>query len=760
MERVAAGDRRDLRVRHIEADFVVAGGGLAGLCAAITAAREGIQVVLIQDRPVLGGNASSEVRLWALGATSHMGNNNRWAREGGVIDEILSENRWRNPEGNPVIFDSVLLDFAWAERNLTLLLDTAVTDIDTTGLHIDGIRAFSTQNSTEYVVRALLYCDATGDGFLGFRAGAAFRVGAEAADEFDEPLAPDHFFGELLGSTIFFYSKDTGKPVNFVPPRFALDDIAAIPRYERIRATDYGCSFWWLEHGGRLDTVHDSHEIKRELLRVVYGVWNYIKNSGRFPEAETLTLEWTGLIPGKRESRRFEGAYVLTQGDLVHQRLHRDAVSFGGWAMDLHPADGVFSELPACVQYHTKGVYQIPYGTMYSRDVDNLFLAGRLISATHVSFSSTRVMLTGAHNAQVVGMAAALCTVHGTNPHWLSDPAPLAELQRRLIRRGQWIPHVSPTDPDDLVEHADIRATPALVIDSISESFDWRLLEHGEAMLIPFARGSLPLLRIPLVAQHETTIRVQLRQSSKKGSFTPDRILEEFQITIGQDSPEKTPIRFKTVLQEEAYLFVVLIPESEASIACSSKVLPGVLCLHHSVNPKVARASVQEPPEGIGIDHLEFEFWLPKRQPAADLWAMEFEPSLEPYSSAYVSNGFDRPFYHADCWVPDTETELPNIELVWPEAVEISEVVLSLDGEFDQPLESVQIEHYHRVSPYLPRRIQVRDHTGKVVASRADVHFATQRLRFDPPLQTKQLSIEFPETWEANFAVYRIRAYR
>src|SRR5687767_11849989 len=172
--------KRDLPVKKLESDLVVVGGGLSGVCCAITAARSGIKVVLVQDRPVLGGNSSSEVRLWILGATSHMGNNNRWAREGGVIDEILVENTYRNPEGNAVIFDTVLLDKVVSEPNIVLLLNTAVhevikSDADT----ISSLNAFCSQNGTSYSLTAPLFCDASGDGVVAFLSGAAFRMGAE-----------------------------------------------------------------------------------------------------------------------------------------------------------------------------------------------------------------------------------------------------------------------------------------------------------------------------------------------------------------------------------------------------------------------------------------------------------------------------------------------------------------------------------------------------------------------------------------------------
>jgi aspartate oxidase len=180
-------ERRAFHTKKLDADLVVVGGGLAGSCCAITAARAGARVILIQDRPVLGGNSSSEIRLWILGATSHMNSNNRWAREGGIHDELLVENTYRNPEGNPVIFDTILLEKVKAEPNLTLLLNTAMMDCTKSSPDaISGIRAFCSQNSTMYEARAPYFCDASGDGALAFLSGAAFRMGAESTEEFGE----------------------------------------------------------------------------------------------------------------------------------------------------------------------------------------------------------------------------------------------------------------------------------------------------------------------------------------------------------------------------------------------------------------------------------------------------------------------------------------------------------------------------------------------------------------------------------------------
>src|SRR5580692_11470846 len=481
---------RSLREDNLTADLVVVGGGLAGVCSAVTAARHGLRVALIQDRPVLGGNASSEVRLWVLGATSHMGNNNRWAREGGVIDELLVENMWRNPEGNSVIFDSILLEVVVREANIRLLLNTAIDDVelDSSGA-ITAANAYCSQNQTRYHLAAPLFCDASGDGILGFLAGAVFRIGAEARSEFNEALAPEEAAHDLLGHSLYFYSRETGRPVKYVPPSFALSDITEIPRFRELRITDSGCRLWWLEYGGLLDTIHETEEIKWELWRVAYGVWDYIKNSGEFPDAESLTLEWMGMIPGKRESRRFEGEYMLTQQDIVDQTVHADAVSFGGWAIDLHPADGIFSAKPGCTQWHSKGVYQIPYRTMYSRNVPNLFLAGRILSASHIAFGSTRVMATCAHNGQAVGMAAAICSESSVRPRELVAEERMRALQQRLLRTGQHIPGVTAADAADKARGAMVTASSSLRLAELASNDERVALDHPRAMLLPLNKG-------------------------------------------------------------------------------------------------------------------------------------------------------------------------------------------------------------------------------------------------------------------------------
>ena len=775
MKKDESQSQRTLKAELLDAEFAIIGGGLAGTCAAITAARAGVNVVLIQDRPVLGGNASSEVRLWILGATSHMGNNNRWAREGGVIDEILVENMYRNPDGNPLILDTILLEKVVEETNITLLLNTAAFEVtkndpDT----IESVRAFCSQNSTMYELRAPLFCDASGDGVLGFMAGAAFRMGAESKDEFGEGFAPTDEYGELLGHSIYFYTKDVGKPVRYVPPSYALDDITKIPRWRSFNAKEHGCQLWWIEYGGRMDTVHDTEKIKWELWKVVYGVWNHIKNSGEFPEAETLTLEWVGQIPGKRESRRFEGDTMMIQQDVIEQRQHYDAVSFGGWAVDLHPADGVFSEMSGCTQWHSKGVYQIPYRSLYSRNIKNLFLAGRIISASHVAFGSTRVMATCAHNAQAVGIAAAICSEEGLVPRDLADPKRIGRLQRDLLRTGQHIPMIEVPDQDDLAASASVTSSSTLQLSELTLTNQFVRLDCSRAMLIPVQKGRMPRIRFQARSEVETELAVQLRTCSREASFTPDKILSETIVTLGsiplgeiQREPtalaatslasQPIEIAFDNVFETPRYVMVCLIENPDVSVAVSNDRVTGVLSLSQSGNRKVSKAAIQMPPDNIGIE--SFEFWLPERRPGGKNIAMEFDPPLTGFDPENVFHGPERPTSAVNAWVAGGDDAAPWIELSWESPKRIGRVIVSLDTDFDHSMESVLLGHPETQMPFCASTIRLRDQDGNLLAKKGDNHQTRCEFKI-PATVTNKLRIELkgsPEKFPVS--VFRVRVF-
>jgi hypothetical protein len=420
----------------VKVDFCVVGGGLAGLCAAVAAARHGAKVALMQDRPVLGGNASSEIRMWVCGCH---GEN---LRETGIIEEIQLENLHRNLCPNYSIWDSVLYEKARFQPNLTLLLNCPCGAVDTENGRIRRIHGRQMTTEIEYTVEAELFADCSGDGFLGAMAGADFAIGREAGDAFGEPIerrVPDR---TTMGMSCLIQARETDSPKPFVPPRWA-NVYETDERINRGHELTGWQNFWWLELGGDRDSIHDTEEIRDELLKLAFGVWDHIKNRGDHG-ADNWTLEWLGFLPGKRESRRFVGDAVLRLNDLdpaCPAPDVTDTVAYGGWPIDDHPPKGFHFNGPATTFGPSRTPYPIPYRCLYSRNIANLFFAGRNISCSHMAMSSTRVMATCALMGQAVGTAAALATEHGLTPRQVGQTR-IAALQQALMEDDCYLPGV------------------------------------------------------------------------------------------------------------------------------------------------------------------------------------------------------------------------------------------------------------------------------------------------------------------------------
>lgn len=761
MQKFPSQDQRTLPTKVLSADIVVVGGGVAGVCFAIAAAREGASVILVQDRPVLGGNASSEVRLWMNGATSHGYNNNRWARESGVMNEILMNNVFRNPGGNAQILDTVFLDMVLAESNLTLLLNTSVYSVDKKDPDtVSAVRGFNSQNETFYELKGDLFCDASGDGIVGFLAGAAFRIGAEAKEEFDEPFAPDKAFGELLGHSIYFYSKDAGRPVAFVPPSYALKDIeSAIPRYRNFKIKEDGCLLWWIEFGGRLDTIFDTENIKWELWRIVYGVWNYFKNSGKFPEAANLTLEWVGTIPGKRESRRFEGDYMLNQRDVIQQRDHEDSVAYGGWALDLHPADGVYSDLVPCTHYHSKGPYPVPYRTMYSHNIKNLYLAGRILSCSHVSFGSIRNMASLGYCGQAAGIAAALCVQKKLLPADLSSGENLKTLQGTLLRSGQHIRGLRHSDPDDLALKARVSASSEYVLREFAADGEWLRLEASAAQMMPLAAGPVPNATFRVRARKATTLKTRFVTSADANNHSPEIILAESSHELGADEEQEIVISCQTPLAVAQYGYYTFLGNEEVEVRCTTQRVTGILTVFflYAQAESDMWGNTKKTCD-IGID--AFELWSPRRRPDGHNFALRLSTPIAPYSAEQVGNGIYRPTSVTNAWVADPSDSNPAVSLEWSAPQMISRVVLDFDPDWDHTMESVIRWHPDRAMPFTVRDFQLESETGEIILKVTDNYLARYETKLPESTSVKRLTVRiFGMNGACPAAVFGIGVY-
>lgn len=564
-------------------DLVVVGGGMAGICAAMSAARHGSHVALVHARPVLGGNASSEIRIHISGADQSL----RQAQyaETGLIYELMLENKARNDYFNYSIWDAVLFEKVKNEENLDLYLNTVMYDCDTEGSTITAIMCI--QETTEMRLRftAPLFVDATGNGTLGYYAGAEYRQGSESKAEFDEPHAPEQANNERMGNTVLMKAVDMGHPVKFTAPSFAkklteeqlkyrmhcakhtIDPSMAPDPQEWLRLSGTSCrgvdyGYWWLElMGEEEDIIPDFENIRDDLMAYAYGLWDHIKNGGDHG-AENYALEWVGALPGMRESRRLMGDYILTESDILDHKQFEDAVAYGGWCVDLHAPHGLldYDLLPSDC-HHFSGVYTIPYRSYYSKNIDNLYLAGRDISTSKLGLASTRIIGCCAVGGQAVGTAAALCKKYDCKPRELAPH--VGELQQLLIKDDAFLPGFVNEDAADKARNATFTATsfvaggePANVVDGYTRRLDdvshaWvtdGISANGECLTMKLASpATLSQLRLTFDSDFSYPIRVTMayNRQVQQRIGVPAELVKDYTVTLKKDGKAVRTIEVK-----------------------------------------------------------------------------------------------------------------------------------------------------------------------------------------------------------------------
>jgi hypothetical protein len=421
------------RVHH-NFDVCIIGGGMAGLIAAMASARHGAKTCLIHDRPVLGGNASSEVRMWICGPQK------KNLKETGILEEIQLENYYRNPSLNYSIWDSVLYGKAFFEPNLTTFLNTTCNGAEMDGENIASITCWTLTSQTWQVISAKQFIDCSGDGILGGVTPAQWRAGRESKDEFNESIQPSQADDKTMGNSLLIQIRKTDSPQPYIPPSWAYkitnpDDIPY-----RMSGLNSG-NWWWIELGGLQDTLADAEVIRDDLMRTVYGVWDYVKNyHPQKQDVANWAIEWIGSLPGKRENRRFIGDYILTQNDIREQRQFDDIIAYGGWPMDDHHPAGLLYPGKPTIFHGAPAPYAIPFRCLYSKNVPNLLFAGRNISVTHAALSSTRVMGTTSLLGQAVGTAAAIAIKHNVTARDIANGPLLKDLQFALMDDDSWLP--------------------------------------------------------------------------------------------------------------------------------------------------------------------------------------------------------------------------------------------------------------------------------------------------------------------------------
>ena len=445
-------------VTKYEFDCIVVGGGAAGITAAIAAARHGLKTALVNDRPILGGNGSDEAHV-ALEGSAHRG-----YHETGIIYEIKSKK-----EATGLTWSQIFAEFTKNENNLTVFNDTLVKAAETKENNITSVSAVNTINLSGYIFNADVFVDATGDAWLGYYAGANYRVGREAKFEYNESAAPICADGNTMSgcttrtvtdgsdTVCSYYAEKTNTPVSFSAPDWAFklpegDALGREPQY-----IDRG--HWWLEMPNDYDDIWESEFVRDSMIRMSVGYFNWLKNS--WPEKESAKnykLKSLGLYIAKRESRRLTGDYVMTENDFVDGTEFDDAVCYSGWNIDVHHVDGIFSgDQGEFSVNRVVPITPIPFRSLYSKNIKNLMMAGRCISVTHIGLGPVRVQLTAATISQAVGTAAYLCKKYKKSPKEIGKEH-IAELQQILLKEDITILHHFNSDENDLARKSVITA--------------------------------------------------------------------------------------------------------------------------------------------------------------------------------------------------------------------------------------------------------------------------------------------------------------
>lgn len=784
-------------------DVIVCGGGLAGVCAAIASARQGARTALVHDRPVLGGNASSEIGVTVHGAAQF----HAYARETGILSELLVEERARNHEvinengWTNSVFDQVLYDLVRRTPGLTLHLNTSVRDVllgddDLSALsdlprrplpdtsqgwyhrpacaprpRIAAVVASVASAETELTLRARTFIDCTGDGLVAHLAGCGWRMGTESHGQTGELHAPAKASTDTMGNSIHIYARDIGRPAPFTPPDWAKQLTNPDFFYKQGRFPDNPRGgFWWIEIGVPWHTIHDNETIRHELTAWSLGIWDWIKNRDETMRhrAANFALDWIGQVPGKRESRRIDGLYQLTEHDIQANTAHADEIAYGGWFVDLHTPGGLLADKaePASAEgyrqdsdYAVKsyvGPYGVPLRACIARDVDNLLLAGRCLSATHAALGTVRVMATTALIGQAAGTAAAQALAHNLPLARLASPAASARIQQRLLRDGCFLPHVAPADTADLALSANATASSSALNHGIGPDAVWAHgglgrhaadrawpLSRPAAQWIAVAGGRLDSLSVCLDNPSATPQRVRARLVLPAHVWDYRRNLPalaeaELLVPPGTDRWVSWDVPLSHLPDGYVRLDLDCAAEPAVNWRISRAVLPGQVAAWAMNARRLRRMH-----EGVSL-------------------AFRVIPAQPAYAPGSAITGANRPHTAVNLWRSDPGQPLPQwLQLAWPAPHTLAFVELTFPGHLLRELHATP--PFFR-DPQTPRdyTLEVRTNDGawrEVLAVKGN--YQRHRCHVLPePVSTDQLRVVIHATnGDPSAAIYEIRAY-
>ena len=732
----------------INADLVIAGAGIPGICTALKSARMGLKTALISNRPYFGGNGSAELMIMIVGA-SGMQEFNYNARETGIIEELFLENLYKNPEKNRYVWDGILLDKLRAEENLMLFPNTCIDKVEMgENRCIRSVSGLQTTTETRYVFEAPLFVDDTGDGTVGYLAGAEYRYGREAAREFGEKFAPEEADEGVLPSTMVFFAHDVGHPVPYTPPKFARDYTKTDVLEHRIIPPDMFHQFlWFYELDGNLNQMDRYEDILQHHRELVYGVWDYIKNSGKYP-ADNYAFSYISPIAGKRESRRLMGDYMLTEGDILQQRDFDDTVGHGGWSIDLHALDGFYSKELINRHIYLKGIYQIPYRCGYSKDVDNLFLEGRSMSVSHVALGSVRTMATLSTVGQANAAAAFLCKKYGISPRQVGQEH-LEELQQLLLGSDQYIVGKRYSDPDNLAQAATVTVSSVKPLENLRQE-QLRPLTEALALSVPL-EGKVSSICLYAKAKRDTQLCCHLYRADKPENYNPAEKLCSITAAAAR-SEAVAEIRLPLNLElAPGHYFLELEENPDLVMAMSDFSFTGAVTSRkkHNADPTHVDWATGEMKDGE---------WVVTQ----GCLCFRVDCEKETFGPENLCNGFTRPYKGSNIWHSACKKD-QKIILHWDKPQSISRIKLFFDSNLNRFCRSAETDYtdlFYRMVKDYGVYYRAEDGNSRLLCEIKDNFQRLNELNFQP-VCTDEITIVLRDTHGQDFfSVYEVRCYR
>lgn len=731
----------------VTADLVIAGAGIPGICTALKSARMGLKTVLISNRPYFGGNGSAELMIMIVGA-SGMQEFNYNARETGIIEELFLENLYKNPEKNRYVWDGILLDKLRSEENLMLFPNTCIDEVQMgEGGSIESVSGLQTTTETRYVFSAPLFVDDTGDGTVGYLAGAEYRYGREAKAEFDEKFAPEIADDGVLPSTMVFFAHDVGHPVPYTPPKFAKDLTKTDVLEHRIIPPDMFHQFlWFYELDGNRNQMDEYEDILQHHRELVYGVWDYIKNSGKYA-SENYAFSYISPVAGKRESRRLMGDYILTERDIIEQRDFEDTVGHGGWSIDLHALDGFYSKELINRHIYLKGIYQIPYRCCYSKDVPNLFLEGRSMSVSHVALGSVRTMATLSTVGQANAVAAFLCKKYGISPRQVGQEH-LEELQQLLLGADQYIVGKPYQNANNLAEKATIAVSSVKPAENLRQEAI-QPLTQAMALSVPLS-GKVSAIRLYGKARQNTHLICSLYRSGKPENYDPEEKLRTFTVPVAQTAEIREITLPVDMELNPGHYFLELEANEALDFAMSNFSFTGAVTSRRKQNS-----------DPTHVDCLTGEMMQQQWTVTQGCLCFRVDCEKSAFGAENLNNRFTRPFVGSNIWHSAGRRD-EKIVLHWDEPQQISQINLFFDSNLNRFCRSAETDYtdlfYRMVKDYTVC-CKLSDGSIRTLCEVRDNFQRMNELHFEP-ICTDEITVSLLDTHGQDFfSVYEVRCY-